>query len=247
MSFQKIISKIILFGATGVFFVGCKPKEYIPDGLSSISVTNVAPGSPTVDVLVDGLVRSQTRLNYGSTTVSVPGASTYYLSIYEGQHNIKVSTDTAKTNSLIDVNDNFEQGRAYTYVVTDTVLNGKLKAVRLVDDLTVPATGQVKFRAIHAAPTTGAVDVTFLRASGPDSVTISNLSYIANISNPDITALSKFVSGPAGSYTIKVKQAGTQTVVLSATSTLTAGRIYTFFVRGGAKSVPLSIGSLANY
>ncbi|MFL5740905.1 MAG: DUF4397 domain-containing protein [Flavisolibacter sp.] len=247
MNVKKWITGSFVLVIAGYIMTGCKPETLQPEGLASFAVTNVAPGSPTVDVLVDGKVTSANRLSYGSTTISVPGATTIYLPVMAGTRQIKFSTDSGKVNNLVDVAGNFEVGKSYTYVILDTPVNGKLKNIRLNDELTLPTSGNVRVRVVHAAPATGTVDVTLLRASGPDSVTLGGLSYVGAVSNPDVAALSKFSSAPGGSYTVKVKQPGTQTVLLQSALTLTAGRIYTIFVRGGAQSQPLSIASSANY
>ena len=100
-----------------------------------------------------------------------------------------------------------------------------------------------------------------------DSVTIPNQTYVGN-TTPDIAALSAFkaITGVTGNpigkapnisgltdffrnnrYTIKLKTAGTQTVLAQTVTTLMAGRIYTIFARGTAKGQALGITIAQNY
>lgn len=243
MNFKKISSLLYISGISALLLTACDPDTFEPEGIGSFSVTNAAPGSPTVDVVVDGKVTSPARLNYGNTTISQSGSTQIYLPVLAGAHDIKISVDTGKTH-LVQIPHQAETGKIHSFFIIDTVMNNALKVLRLDDDLTLPATGNAHIRALHLAPRTGAVDVTFTR--GTDSVTISNLTY-AGTGTPNITELSMFRAVPAGSYTVKVKTAGTQTVLLQAAATLATGRIYTFYARGGARSQPVSIGSMTNY
>lgn len=243
MNLKKISSLLYVSGISALLLTACDPDTFQPEGIGSFSVTNAAPGSPTVDVVVDGQVTSPARLNYGNTTISQSGSTQIYLPVLAGTHDIKISVDTGKT-FLAQIPHQAETGKIHSFFVFDTVTNNALKVLRLDDDLTLPATGNAHIRALHLAPRTGAVDVTFTR--GTDSVTFSNLTY-AGTGTPNVTELSRFRPVPAGSYTVKVKNAGTQTVVLQAAATIATGRIYTFYARGGARNQALSVGSMANY
>ena len=284
MNFKNLITSICLIICFGFILVSCKPESLKPEGLASFSVTNAAPGSPTVDVLVDGRITSAGRLAYGSTTVSVPGATTIYLPIRSGNGNVVLSKDTGKTASIVEASGNFEQGKSYSYFIYDTLLNGKAKLIRLNDDLSVPSTGNVKVRFLNLAPKAAAFDVTFLRITAyddttvvrpggvrtyesMDSFTISNKPFIG--ATPDVNALSAFSSIPGSTgaaivralgfanvpaanrnnrYIIKVKNAGTQTVVKQLNEVnLTSGRIFTVYTSGTAMAQPLNLSVVTNY
>jgi len=101
-----------------------------------------------------------------------------------------------------------------------------LRAVQLTDDLTVPSGTNVHVRFLHLAPLAPAVDITLLRTSpSTDSVTLTNRSYLG--ATPNATALSAFAPIPGGTYTIRVKLPGTQTVVATFPlgTNLSSGRI----------------------
>lgn len=139
-----------------------------------------------------------------------------------------------------------ELGKIYSFFAIDTVLNSKLKVLQLTDDLTLPASGMAHVRFLHLAPVSAAIDVTMTR--GTDSVTMSNMSYVGAQASPNTATLAKFTPIPSGTYTIKVKAAGTQTVLAqSAATSLGAVKIYTFYAKGGAKSQPLSVSTIINY
>jgi hypothetical protein len=284
MKLKNIFLPLCIITASVVFITGCKPDEYLPEkDFSSFLVSNATPGSPTVDVLVDGKVVSSARLAYNTTTISQTGAGTLYIPVLAGQHTIALSRDTGKTASIADFTGNFETGKIYSYFMYDTVVSGKAKLLRLTDDLALPAAGMVNVRFLNLAPNAGAVDVTFVRVTSfddtttvrpagvrtyvaTDSFTISNKPYAGN--NPDADALTRFssitaptsaaivkalgfASVPAGNknnrYLVKVKAAGTQTVLKQVNDVnLVAGRIYTLFLRGTAQGQALDVTITTN-
>jgi hypothetical protein len=280
MHFKKIIAGVSLLALAGSIFTGCKPFEFEPQALASFSVTNAVAGSPTVDVLVDKDVTSPSRLGFGNTTVSVAGASTIYLPVFAGSHNIIVSADTGKTN-IASMTGTFETGKIYSYFVYDTVVSGKAKMFRVTDDLSLPTAGNAKVRYFNLAPNAGPVDVTFVRGTyfdssststvklafiPVDSVTISNRVYPGNAAAVD----GAFTTIPASSgaatvkqltvgavpaanqknrYVIRVKQAGTQNILVTSAVTTTplSGGIYTYYGKGTAQSQAHTISSMINF
>ncbi len=243
--FNKSIFTLSFVFVSAYIISGCKADRFQQQPLASFSVTHAAPGGPAVDVVVDGLVTSVNRLNFGNTTISKTGSALIYLPASTGNRNVKISADSGKT-SLIEANVAMDLGKIYSFFAMDTVLNSKLKVLQLTDDLTLPASGMAHVRFLHLAPATAPVDVTFTR--GTDSVTMSGMSYAGTTTTPNVATLAKFTPIPAGTYTIKVKSPGTQTVLAqSAATSLGAVKIFTFYVKGGAKSQPLSVSSMTNY
>lgn len=106
-----------------------------------------------------------------------------------------------------------------------------------------------------------------------DSVTFSNINYVGD--SPDANALSAFreIAGSSGinaftatvlavvpqaninnRYLIKVKQAGTQTIIaqnvssgLPSTNTLLAGRVYTIYLSGSVKGVTTNFNVIQHF
>ncbi|HCY89400.1 MAG TPA: hypothetical protein DHV17_03980 [Chitinophagaceae bacterium] len=103
-----------------------------------------------------------------------------------------------------------------------------------------------------------AVDVTLVRTSvtPADSITFFNMGYIGeNPTQAELDALSSFRSMPIGNYALRMKLAGTQTLIAAplslsaATLTGTGGStgISSLYIAGTAKEQPLSVGIQRHY
>jgi hypothetical protein len=208
MNFKKISSLLYISGISALLLTACDPDTFEPEGIGSFSVTNAAPGSPTVDVLVDGQVTSTARLTYGTTTITQSGSAQVYLPILAGAHNINISVDTGKT-SLTQISHQAETGKIHSFFLYDSIVNNSApKVLKLTDDLTLPtgANGHVRF--LNLAPNSGPLDVTLVRGTvydsivtaspqttarvfvPADSITLSNRAFIGP--NPDANALAMF-------------------------------------------------------
>ncbi len=246
---KKLIQTIC--GIALISFTACD-KEAIKlndQANASFAVIHAAPGAPTVDIVVDGLVANGSRrLSYGLISAGGgTGNGGIYMPVLAGTRNIKVSTDSGKT-SVVNADLEFATNSASTIVVYDTIATSgtaALRSVRLNDDLTVPSGTNVHVRFLHLALLAPAVDITLVRTSvSPvDSVTLTNRTYLG--ANPNAIALSAFAPIPGGTaYTVRVKLAGTQTVVLAvnlAASTLASGRIVTLSAIGTARGASLGV------
>lgn len=252
-SMKKLLN-ILTIGA-GLILVSCEKQalELTAQNAATVAFIHAAPGAPTVDVLVDDLVSNGSRrLTYG--TVSAGGGvgnGGAYTPITPGLRNIKVSPDSGRTN-VVSANLQFDPSKAYTVAVYDTLPasgTATLRAVQLTDDLTVPTGSNVHVRFLHLAPNAPAVDITLLRtAPSLDSVTISNRTYLG--ATPNTTTLSAFTPIPGGTaYTLRVKLAGTQTLVTSVNlgNNLQGGRILTLGAIGTARGASLSAMILRHF
>ena len=243
----------ILFAAASIVFMSCGKQNVTSNTIASAMFINAASGNTTHNVIVDNISQTGTALVYR--------AASQYLNIAVGSRKINLrSNNVALPVDYVSLNDqNFGDNTASTYVTYDVLSTptSTLKSVRFSDDLTTPKSGFIKVRYLPLAIGVPTSDVTFLRTSNvlpvlPDSVTISNLSYIGN--NPtaaQIADLSKFIEIPAGTYSIRQKVAGTQTVILAATlNPLIAGvfrGIYTVYGAGNVPTVPLTLNVARNY
>ena len=244
---MKKIAGLVLISIV-TFGFGCGKTNVFSYNFASVGFVNASPGSPTMQIFVDTFQRSPAAIAYRGTSG--------YLVADPGTRRIQVrSSADLKTNFVDLASESFTSNTASTYFIYDAqaLPSVALKAVRLTDVLTVPAARTTKFRFLNLAVTQAPMDVTFLRTSVTpnDSVTVSNQAYIG--ATPNVSALSPF-SGtlPAGNYTIKLKTAGTQTVLTSATIAATSmnsnfSSIFTFFATGTAGGQPLSIGSVRHY
>ena len=243
------MKKLLILIITGAVLAGCGKENTLSTPISSAAFINASPGTPSFHILGDTMQLSSSAL--------VLRANSGYLGFTPGTRRVEVKSGTSNANSHINATtQSFDGGAAYTYIVYDTLAGattattGSLRFVRLNDNLSLPNLGVVKARFVHTAINAPAVDVTLLRTSAttPDSVTISNAAYIGN--TPNATTLSNFINLPAGTYSVRVKLAGTQTLALSPAPSvaLTANQgIYTLFATGTAKGQPLSVGAFRNY
>lgn len=243
----------ILLAVATIGFMGCGKENVTSNTIASAMFLNAAPGNTTHNVIVDDISQTGTALVYR--------AASQYLNLAVGSRKINMrSNNVALPVDYVTLSgENFADNTASTYVTYDALATptSSLKSVRFADDLTAPKTGFIKVRYLPLAIGVATSDVTFLRTSNilpilPDSVTISNLSYIGNSPTAaQIADLSKFIEIPAGAYTIKQKLAGTQTVLMQVSITPTIAGvfrgIYTFYGTGNVPTVPLTLNVARNY
>ena len=241
------MKKISLFAilVSALAFTACEKAMEQPADWTSVVVINAAPSTTdTLSVFVD-------TSKYNSGNGIIYNANSTYLPVLAGNQSFNIRNGRLNSSPMY-VNNfsyNLERGNAYSFFIYDTVpaSGGTARVLKLKDDLTLPATGQTKVRFLHLAPNGGPVDITLVRTTvtPQDSITISNKTFIG--ANPDENALAAFMSVPGGTYTVKVKTAGTQTVLLSSNQNLTAGRIVTLYATGTAKGRPLAVGNFRHY
>ena len=243
----------ILFASASIVFMSCGKENVTSNTIASAMFINAAPGNTTHNVIIDDISQTGTALVYR--------AASQYLNLAVGSRKINLRSNSVAlpVNYITLPGENFTDNSASTIVTYDTLANpsSTLRSVRFTDDLTTPKAGFIKVRYLPLANGVPTSDVTFLRTSNvlpilPDSVTITNLSYIGN--NPtsaQIANLSKFIEIPAGTYSIRQKVAGTQTVILAATlNTSIAGvfrGIYTVYGTGNLPTVAFSLNVARNY
>jgi len=253
---MKQLLNILTIG-TAFLFASCDKEalELTAQSSASVAFIHAAPTLPpttAVDILIDDLVSNGgRRLTYGAVSVGGgAGNGGAYMPITPGSRTIKISPDSAHTN-FINATLQFEPKKAYTVVAYDTLAASgtrTLRAVQLTDDLTAPSGTNVHVRFLHLAPLAPAVDITLLRTSpSTDSVTLTNRSYLG--ATPNATALSAFAPIPCGTYTIRVKLPGTQTVVATFAlgATLSSGRIITLAAIGTARGQALNAMALRHF
>jgi hypothetical protein len=176
-------------------------------GRAEVRVAHFSPDAPNVDVYVDG--------NLALSNVPYTAVSDY-LSIRPGRHTFAI-TPAGSSTVVLQASATLEPGRAYTVAATDTL--SSIDATIYSDDVCAPAAGNAKVRAIHAAPDVPAVDVTL-----PDGTVL-----IPGLQFPNA---SEYLEVPAGTYTLQVRLAGTDTVALEITATVEAGKSYSIAALG---------------
>ncbi len=241
------MKKIVGILLSAAVLAGCgKTIDYAQPEYSAAAFVNASPSTPIFNVIVDGVSQTATSLVYRSNSA--------YLNLTPGTRSIVLrSNNPALPVDYVALGaENFETNKAATIIAYDTLQTptSKLKFVRLTDDLTTIVDGVLRVRFINVAVNSVPMDVTLLRTTVTpnDSVTITNQPYIG--SSPaaaTVSAISQYRQIPGGNYTIKLKAAGTQTVLTSANIATTVGGIYkgnfTLYATGTAVGLPLSIGA----
>lgn len=242
------MKKIVYIMLSATLFASCGKENTFSNNFGSSAFINASMGSPALEILEDTVKKH-------AGTIPASGWSNY-LGFIPGSK----LTNIRRSDNLTNVASNtfsYNVGQANTVLIYDTltvgaggVLSGSLRLARLNDDLTLPAAGSTKVRFVHAAQNAPAVDVTLLRTSATpnDSVTISNRAYIGSSpSDAEINASSTFSSLPAGTYSVRIKLAGTQTLARAAQGfTLANGGIYTMVAVGTARGVALQAVNFRN-
>lgn len=255
------MKKLLGICLAGAMMAGCGKVDKYSNDFGSANFLNVVPFSPpppgslavTMSLYEDTLLRTATNLSYR--------AATGYLAFAPGTRNIELRSSADQTTKFAVASDQaFEFNKASTYLVYDTVdaASSRAKIARLSDDLTPAGTGFIKVRFLPLAIFAPPVDVTMVRTSvtPADSVTFFNRGYIGtNPTEAELQALSTFTTMPLGTYSLRIKAAGTQTLILPATGLTVANLagtgsttgISSLYIAGTAKQQPLSIGLLRHY
>lgn len=183
-----------------------------------VRVVHASPGSPAVDVYVNGSPAVQ-NLAFGSSTdfVAIPTGDKVKIQV--------TATGAAVDNAVINDDIDFDAGQAYEIVATGAL--DDIKATKVEVDLTPLPEGQARIRVIHASPDAGKVSVVV--AQGP--------TLFDGVSFRDAT---NYQVVDAGDYKLQVKT-GDDTIALAADATLEAGQVYDAVAVGRADDNTLAL------
>ena len=251
-------------GDTNVFgsavFIHASPGtpsfQVFVDSLGPINNTTVAYGSGSGYI---GLIP-------GSRNITLENRATTPKSVYS-QLAENIEAGKAYSYFLYDTLDS--KGLVRTLRLNDvlTLPSSSSAAIRFLN--LAPNGGNMDVTLVRGTQyDTSSTSTQKLAFAAIDSITITNQSYVGS-TTPDVAALSAFkyaVTGVTGNsiakgttlvnipafnqnnrYLVKLKVAGTQTLLLSMATTLAPGRIYTVFSRGTARSQALGIFFVQHY
>lgn len=177
---------------------------------SDLMVIHASPDAPAVDVRVDAFTVAS-ELSYPNDTG--------YMNVEPGDRFVQVfvsGTDTAVLQDTLTI----EEDTTYSVFAVNEAAS--LELLVLEDDLTEPEAGNAHVRFVHLAPDAPAVDVTL-----EDGTVI--------FGDREFKEATDFTPIAAGTVDLKVRAAGTSTVVLDIGDVnLVEGKIYTIFARGFA-------------
>jgi Domain of unknown function (DUF4397) len=181
-----------------------------PEGDARVRVVHASPDAPDVDVLLDD----------AEVLSDVPYLATSdYLETTDGEHNLKVNA-AGTTTTVIDADVTLTDGADYTVIASGLV--AQIEPIVLEDDNTAPASGSVRVRAIHGAPSAPSVDV-YVTAPGADLATATPA-----LTGVEFGDVADYLEVPAGEYQVRVTPTGTKTVAIdSGALTLSGGEVRT--------------------
>jgi hypothetical protein len=252
---MNIKTIIFCLGAT-VFFASCKKEDgptTTPDtDLGYVSFTNVNNSSKVINVFVNDKKVNSAAIGVNATMLGT------YAGFPAGTHTLQTKDTSSVLPPIVYYTNDFtvEKGKAYSFFQYGVLTSGALKGVMLNTDNTPDMAGNAKVRFLNISNNAPAFDVVMVRREGTvekDSVLLYSALPAFSSGTPNVAALSphKLVAGnkaanavpgvAASSYNIKIKLAGTNTLVTSSAGvTILAGRNYTFYTRGAYPTVALS-------
>lgn len=173
---------------------------------AKVRVLHASPDAPAVDVVVN------------STAIAANApfkTATGFSAINSGRGTVKVNVAGSNT-IVISATPDFNAGRSYTIIAANKV--AAIEPLIIDDDGAAPASGQVKVRVVHGAPSAPAVDV---YVTAPNAALAGTTPTLANV---PFKTISSVLQVAAGSYQIRVTAAGSKDAVFDAgTVALAAG------------------------
>jgi len=188
-----------------------------------VRVVHASPGSPAVDVYLNGSPAVQ-NLAFGTATdyVAVPSSDKVKVQI--------APTGSDLDNAVVDKEFDLDAGQAYEFVATGEL--NDIEATEATVDLTPLPEGQARVRVIQASPDSDSVDVAI---KGNDDNLFSDVNF---------RDASDYQVLEAGDLTFEVKKHDESDVLVEATTTLTAGNTYDLIVAGRSSDQSLQVIAL---
>lgn len=230
---------------------GCGKSEPVSPQYGSLLYLNASPAPLTARL--SSLYLDDRQYSNGLVAYT---QSTGYLGVLPGTHTLSVRQDdgTASTTAPVIASQSadFAVNDAFTMISYDSLSTGNtVRLLKVRDTLTVPDVNSASVRFWQLSPafpsaTVRNVDVTYLRTSVTpnDSITFLNRNFPGATVSGDFGT---FKVIPVGTYTIKIKSAGTQTVLANVAFTPGRRKIYTHYLTGAAAGRPLFFGQVNNF
>jgi len=211
---QKSVAVItaVLLAITAVFALSSPAPASAQDAAkpdATIRVINASPGSPTLDVLLNGQPLVQ-KLEFGSPSS--------YATLKEGSYKIQlVPSGEQVANAIAEKDFDASSGKAYIVSIVNPLKDIKIN----VDEVNLDSidTGKARVRVFHDSPDAGKVDVA---VTGGDT-------WFSGLSNGD---KSDYKDVDAGTYSLDVRGDNNTTLTTATGLELQAGQVYDIFAIG---------------
>ena len=204
---------LVAAAAALTFTLGCGSS-----GNSYVKIIHASADAPNVDASVNG--------NLGFTNLAFGNASDYTKVSAGTNQKVEVFAAGSDKTPVITATANLVKNQYYTVIALNKVASLQLAIKN--DDLTPPASGDVKIRVVHGSTLAGPVDVYVTAPGAP----ITGTGAVApTLSNFTFGTVTNYLQIPAGAYEVRVTAHGDPTTVAIDTGStgvpLTAGDIYT--------------------
>lgn len=205
---------------------------------AEIMFVHASPDAPAVDVLVNGTKVTTTPLAFPNTLG--------YLNVDIANGAPAISIQVPNSSTVIPIPSSvltqgtLKAGEKYTIFVYGQLSNNSL-GFRLVEDVFTVNPDKPTLRFAHMSPDAPAVDI-LLAVPGLGDYPVPTLQ------NKPFKSVSGFVEGLAGTFPIKVRVTGTETIALTVPSfTFTNGKVITIFANGLAGGTPALSAGVINH
>ena len=205
LAFASLFGFIAGFGS--IHGVAAQDASQQPD--STVRVINASPGSPALDILVNGQPLAQ-KLAFGQPTSYAP--------LKQGSYKIQVvPSGQAASNALAEKDTSFDAGNAYIISIINPLKDISVNIDKV--DLDPVDSGNARVRLINDSPDAGKID---LVVSGSDNW-FSGIDQGDNSDEKNVTA---------GTYSLNVRSSDGQTLTTVTGLDLQAGQVYDIFAIG---------------
>jgi hypothetical protein len=183
-------------------------------GEANLRAVHLSPDAPEVDMYFNGSATP-------AVTDLAFNEGTSFLTVNEGAYDVAIApANTSLGSAVLTVNDvDLSPNKSYTAVAFSPVAS--IDALLLEDNLSTPAAGQIRVRAIHTASAVGQVDIWNVPAVGAPTPLYQDV---------DFGDAGGYLTVPAGAYTLGVDVDNDATPDLTFTTpSLAAGTVANIF------------------
>jgi len=151
-------SGLLLMGLLLAFGMGGCLKDNAPEPqiYSGVAIYHCAPDSPDMNIVIDNEVINTVPFKYKNYS--------NYLDVVEGDRRLRF-TNFSDGSSLVDETLNFENSKAYSLFIINTV--SQIELLRIEDTANFPSSGNGNVRCLQLSPDAPQVEVKWVDESTP--------------------------------------------------------------------------------
>ncbi|ARS35974.1 DUF4397 domain-containing protein [Pontibacter actiniarum] len=208
---------LVLLSVASFSLTGCMDDDLEtpePQPVTYVSFYQGSPNAPEMDIQFN-------NQKYNGAPIKFSNYFGYH-GFVPGPYTVKLTPVNA-ANAYVDSSFTFKEGAAYTMFAVDELEDMELLVVQ--DSVKAPATGKAALRIINLSPDAPAVAVSASAAGSTNETALTN--------ELDFKGITPFMSVDAGKYSMQIKAAGSDDVLLTVSSNdFLVGTTYTVIIRG---------------